>query len=265
MEQQNSDEHTKRTQALTQLDTLTREAFAEKAKLAASKKQQEEATRTAAQQEQQAGPPVDPAAAALQELERAKAAFEQQLKDLRAQQEAQLAAMKETLNAQLQADQERQRKAHEFKAMTLAFEATAKVTVDELPTLTAPSGSQLQHQGQLYQLLAAWAAAGAVTPFSFQDLINHTSMAADAPLFVRTALGSKWSMWFSTDPGAHALIPRQVGQLLLQSLEKLKAQWQGDTSREQIAKQGEDSYAAVAGEAKKRRAELLDQEMIPAE
>ena len=49
----------------------------------------------------------------------------------------------------------------------------------------------------------------------------------------------------------------------LQSLEKLKAQWLEHETKEAITESGKHSYAAMAGETKKRRALLLDEEMVP--
>ena len=269
LEKDNSEEHNKRSQVLEKLDIDTRAAFGEKASCAADKKQQEETNKTLQQQTQgpQAQEPqatADPAAQACQRLEQAKAAFERQLQQLREEQQKQIAELQRQLASQQRLENENHRKAQEFRAMTLAFEATAQVTADELPTLTAPPTSQLQGHAQLYQLLTVWSTAGAATPFTFQDLIAHSMMGSDAPLFVRTALGTKWTQWFSADPGLAHIVPRQVAQLLLASLEKLRAQWQEDEARDNIAEQGRTSYAAMVGIAKKRRAELLDHEMVPA-
>ena len=175
-----------------------------------------------------------------------------------AMQQVQMAAMQNQLQQQQQQQQAAIKKAEEFRAMTLAFEKTAEATPDDLPALTVPNGTQKNQHAQLYQLLATWSHAGASTPFSFQDMITHTTMGADAPLFVRAALGSKWSLWFVPDPIPTQIIPRQVSQLLLLSLEKLKAQWQ-----DAVIAQGneEDAFVALERTAKKRRAELLDQDM----
>ena len=183
-------------------------------------------------------------------------------------QAAELAAMETQAQAHIstmrQQKVEELRKATELRAVTRAFELTANVSHEQLPALTAPTPCQLQHQGQLHQLLYAWDAAGAGTPFTFQDLITHTSMSTEAPPFVRAALGTKWSAWFAeADPGTSQVVPRQVARLLLQSLEKLKTKWLEHETKEAIAESGNTSYTAMAGEAKKRRALLLDEVMVP--
>ena len=195
-----------------------------------------------------------------------KNAQARELAAIQAQAQAEMAAAAAAAETRRQQQEEELRKAAELRAVTKAFELTALVTLEQLPALSAPTPSQLQHQGQLHQLLSSWSAAGSATPFTFQDLITHTSMAANAPFFVRTALGSRWSEWFpSADPGPAQVVPRQVAQLLLKSLGKLKTQWQKHETNEAIAESGKASFAAMTGAAKKRKALLLDEEMIPSQ
>ena len=67
-------------------------------------------------------------------------------------------------------------------------------------------------------------------------------MTTDAPFFVKAALGSKWSEWFTAaDPGTAQVVPRQVAKLILQSLEKLKAQWLEHETKEAITESGKQS------------------------
>ena len=119
-------------------------------------------------------------------------------------------------------------------------------------------------QGQLYQVLLNWSSNGANSAFTFQDLIDHTALNEDAPAMVRTALGSKWSLWFIANPPATTVVPRQVALLLLAGLERMKIQYESKETKDEIAKQATDSYAAITEVAKKRRALLFDEPMPPA-
>ena len=80
-----------------------------------------------------------------------------------------------------------------------AYEVTHDVQVDSLPFLTLPLGDQFQKQGQLLCLLRSWKSPGGMTPVLFQDVIAHSELTTDVPLFIRTTLGEvAWSLWFPT-------------------------------------------------------------------
>ena len=136
--------------------------------------------------------------------------------------------------------------------------------VESLPVLTLAAGEQLQKQGQLFQLLSAWIEAGAATPLTFQDLMDHATMGADTPLFMRSALGTAWEKWFVNQPQAQDTVPRQVVILLHTSLTRLRNHWEDAEKTGEIAEAAQGSYAAMIGQSKKRRAQLFDISMEPA-
>ena len=143
-----------------------------------------------------------------------------------------------------------------------AYEVTHVVDTDALPALQTPQGEQLTKQGQMLCLLREWKKSGASAPVLFQDLIEYTDLAADAPLFVRTALGTAWSKWFPNDCPADTVVPKQALELVLMSLEKLQLQWESQQATEQAAA---GSYVLLAGAAKKRRAETPEAPMPAAQ
>ena len=77
-------------------------------------------------------------------------------------------------------------------------------------------------------------------------------------MLVRTAFGTKLSVWFQNDPAPTTIIPRQVAMLLPAFLGRVKAQYEQDEVEDAIAKDAFASYAKVFGAARRRRAELLN-------
>ena len=155
-------------------------------------------------------------------------------------------------------------KAVRLQAMTQAFEKTTDVTLEHLPSLMLPAEPAAVTQlAQLHQVLEQWAALVDPTPFTLSDLIAHSPLAQDAPEFMRTALGDKWASWFPGETPDDAVVPKQVALLLLASLKRLSETWVQSNSQEATRLQAAGSYTALTSAAKKRRAALLDSEMIP--
>ena len=215
---------------------------------------------------QQEASRADPAMAQLQQLQRD---LQQQLKNAAEQAAAQQKAHAEQM-AQLQARLDGQALHMQQAAAAAklraerqeAYEVTHEIDTDALPALQAPQGEQLAKQGQMLYLLREWKKGGASAPVLFQDLIAYSELANDAPLFVRTALGSAWSKWFASDCPAQTVVPRQALDLVLMSLEKLKLQWENQQATEHAAS---GSYALLAGVVKKRRAEAQEEAMPAAQ
>lgn len=140
-----------------------------------------------------------------------------------------------------------------------AYEMRHEVDTTSLPALQMPQGEQFQKQSQLLCLLRAWNTANSSTPVLFRDVITHCDLGTDAPMFIRTALGTAWDKWFACgDPSEQSVIPRQALQLVLASLEKLCLVWESEESAKATQAAAAGSYALMAGDAKKRRAEVLD-------
>ena len=132
------------------------------------------------------------------------------------------------------------------------------VALDVMPILQVPTGEQLAKQGQLHILLQSWENNGATTPVSFQNLIDHSHLGVDAPMFMRTVLGSSFNKWFPTEPAAESIVPRQALRLAYQSLDRLRQTWETMEKAGEISAAAAGSFAKIEGESKKRRAELLD-------
>ena len=115
----------------------------------------------------------------------------------------------------------------------------------------------------MHHLLEQWAAPESPTPFTFADLIKHTPLANEAPTFVKTALGDKWRMWIAECPPPETVIPRQVATLLRDSLKRMCDNCENAEKKDEIAQQAAGSFATLTGATKRRRAVLLDFEMIP--
>ena len=149
--------------------------------------------------------------------------------------------------------------------MTLEFEKTASVTVQQLPSLMLPSDSAaVEKLAQMLCLLEQWIALENPTPFTLSDLVTHSPLAQEAPTFMKTALGDKWGEWFAVNAPDNTIVPKQVAGLLLATLKRLSETWEQSQEQEAIRAQAAGSYAALVGHAKKRRASLLDSEMVPA-
>ena len=199
---------------------------------------------------------------ARQQLQTAEEAFAAQIRDLKEAQDKQLAEMQRNLAAAQQQAKCEESRAKALLELTLAFEKTTRVTLADLPEINPasnpPAGDHLTHLGQLHHLLTAWMQAGAVTPFTFQDLVDNTCLAQGVCNFVKSAMGSSWERWFPAEPPLSTVVPRQVAELLLASLQRLDAHWRQQGINEEISKQGLESYTAVVGVAKRRRAALLE-------
>jgi hypothetical protein len=71
-------------------------------------------------------------------------------------------------------------------------------------------------------------------------------------------MGSAWAKWFKEEPGADTVIPRQVLQLLLASLEKVKLLCEAREDEQATETAAAGSYAMMASATKKRRSEVLE-------
>ena len=143
-----------------------------------------------------------------------------------------------------------------------SFALTAEISVDDLTPLTLPPSSDLAKYGQLHQLMCSWMAAGASTCFTLGDLALHSHFGQDVALFLRSALGSHWKKWFTAEVGPETTVPKQVAELLFQTLERLKDSW---LKQQEVAEKIRDgaagSFSAFCDAGKKRRAAVLEVEM----
>jgi hypothetical protein len=191
------------------------------------------------------------AEAAAAELEEAKQA--------RLNMETQLANLQEMLNQQTKKQEERRQHAKKLRDLNADFERRMpKLTVDDLPTLSVPKGQHLAKQAQLHSLLAQWVAAGSTTAFTFADLVKHATLADAAPEFIRTVLGSSWEQWYPEEPTGHCVLPRQAALLIFASLERLAESWKKASQEAKTREAAADSYGAMVGDAKRRRASWED-------
>ena len=146
-----------------------------------------------------------------------------------------------------------------------AFEKHCEVDVGTLPVLQKPQGDQRAKQSQFLFLLRAWNQSESTAPVIFQDLVEYSDLGTEAPLFVRTALGSAWTKWFPSDPSSDAVVPRQALTIVLNSLEKLKDDLEAEeAAAKEIEQAAIGTYSLMAGTTKKRRANILDVAMAVA-
>ena len=233
-----------------------------------AKKQAEEAaqstTATGAERASQpttgTGNDATTASAAEQELQRRlEANFQRQLQQAMDEMKSQLQQRDEALRHRNQLILDAKLREESF------HRNNPSAVVDKLPVLSVPAGEQAVKQGQLYELLESWEAAGAATPLTFQDFIVNAHLAADAPLFMRTALGSNWELLFpnagTQGPAPTDTIPKQAVQLLLASLRRLKQHWHEAEKAKDIAAEALTSFAKMTDASKKRRAQLFDIDM----
>jgi hypothetical protein len=174
----------------------------------------------------------------------------------------QLAKLQEMLDVQAKKQEERKQNAARLRAINTAFERyIADISLDDLPELPVPKGQQLAKQAQLHSLFAHWHANGMTSTFCFADLVKHSALGTEAPNFVKTILGEKWIELFPTEPEGADTMPRQVAQLIFQSLARLGKSWEKANQDQKTKDAAKDSYAAMEGEAKRRRAEIMDAAM----
>jgi hypothetical protein len=136
-------------------------------------------------------------------------------------------------------------------------------SVSDLPVVTPPSHDQLLRFGQMHQLLQSWNEAGAVIPFTLNDLICNTKFGKESTMVLRSMLGSLWTRWFPAgEPEPMSTVPRQAAILCLQSLDRLKQSWMEEQQvASVITQEAAGSYSRMCGTLKKRRSQGLDVEM----
>ena len=85
--------------------------------------------------------------------------------------------------------------------------------------------------------------------FRYQDLVDHTIMAAQAPAFFRLVLGDAWKKWYpETDPSSTSLVPQKVAMLVYLKLDQLRATWEQENH---VADAAMASYVALSSAAKR--------------
>ena len=198
----------------------------------------------------------------LAKLAASKATVQQQMLAIQQETAKQLADMQQKFNDMEKELQDRKARARTLKIMVDAFDRTVNtVTLEQLPVLSVPKGDMLIAQGQFHKLLWEWKEAGAATVFTFTDLVDHSQLGKSAPDFLKTILGSQWKTLFPEEPIPAAFVPKQAALLALASLERLKQHWIDSEKADEIKSAGAASFALLAGEAKKRKAELYDIDM----
>ena len=110
-------------------------------------------------------------------------------------------------------------------------------------------------------MLREWKRSESTAPVIFQDLVDYTELASEAPLFVRTALGSNWAKWFPSNPPPDTVVPSQALTVVLNSLERLKDNLAAEEASQETKKAAAGTYSRMAGATKKRRADILDVQM----
>ena len=177
--------------------------------------------------------------------------------------EKKIAKLQKAAEEQGKKEKERKRLAADLRAMRTAFERTIDgLSLEDLPVLEVPKGEALAKQVQMHSLLSQWHAAGMKTSFTFQDLIDHASLGAETPIFLKTVLGDKWDVCFTTEPKTTDVMPQQAATLVYQNLDRLGQHWAKASSEEATKAAAASSYAALAGAAKKRRADITDALMV---
>ena len=78
---------------------------------------------------------------------------------------------------------------------------------------------------------------------------------------MRTVLGTAFNKWFPAEPGADSVVPKQAIVLAFQNLDRLRQTWETMEKAQEITTEAAGSFAKVEGEAKRRRAELMDEAM----
>ena len=104
--------------------------------------------------------------------------------------------------------------------------------------------------GNMYQLLNRWRRQGAAIPFTFEELMAHSTAAKGAPALIKCLLGKQWAHWFAEDPAPNTTLPRQAVLSLLFTLERAKEQYDQQESAKQEAAA---LYEKLAEVSKKRR------------
>ena len=185
--------------------------------------------------------------------------MKEQLEETQRQHQAQLQLLKDALEQKEAVIKQRNQLASKERQINEEhLKEVEGITLDTMPILQVLSGDQLARQGQLFTLLRSWKSKGTDTPVMFQNVVDHSELKADAPIFLKTILGLAFDRWFVGQSGLDTVIPKQARLLSFQSLDRLRQTWESMESAQEIAVSAAGSFATIQGETKKRRAELLD-------
>ena len=272
LEEEHQDVHRQRAEAHCRREEEVRQRFEERIEsLRAARKTEKEKAEEAEKEKrnlEQANtegqqPLPEGIDLAMRQLQVFQESMKKQLADAAAEAaKAQQAHLMAALRVQLDAEAAQMKLANDRAKLQAArqeaYEASCAVDENALPVLQRAQGEQYQKQSQMLFLLRAWNASSTTAPVLFQDVVAHSDLGADAPLFMRTAMGSAWTRWFKDEPAAGTVVPRQVLQLLLASLEKVKLLCEAHEDEKDTETAAAGSYAKMASDTKKRRSKVLE-------
>ena len=135
------------------------------------------------------------------------------------------------------------------------FERTVDVTAAELPIADMPSKDHLHAFGTLYQALRQWNEAGQAVPFDW-GAVHLKSVSADgptAPFIIKTLLGGIWSKFYTNDPEASHVVPRQLATITFDILNSIKIVYESKEAEELVNKAAMESYTLIKESGKRLR------------
>jgi len=135
------------------------------------------------------------------------------------------------------------------------FERSVDVTAADLPIADMPSKDNLHAYGTLYQALRQWNEAGQAVPFDW-GAVHLKSVGADgpsAPFIIKSLLGSIWTKFYTNDPEASHVVPRQLATITFNVLNSIKIVHESKEAEELVQKAAMESYVLIKESGKRLR------------
>jgi len=136
------------------------------------------------------------------------------------------------------------------------FDRSFVIAAAELPQTPKPSKEQMPIYGSLFSALQNWNVSGACQPFDWKALDQLTGPDVTAAQVASYVLGDFLKKWYPDgEPGSDAVVPKQIGLLLVHLLNKLTGEFEQAETKEAISALTATNQDVMTNAAKRLRVE----------
>jgi len=136
------------------------------------------------------------------------------------------------------------------------FDRSFVISASELPQTPKPSQEQMPIYGSLFTALQNWNVSGACQPFDWKALDQLTGPDVTAAQVANYVLGDFLAKWYpDKEPNSDAVVPKQIGLLLVHLLNKLTAEFEQAETKEAISALTATNQDVMTNAAKRLRVE----------
>jgi len=134
------------------------------------------------------------------------------------------------------------------------FDRAYTIAASELPQTPKPSKEQMPIYGSLFAALQNWNVSGACQPFDWKALDQLTGPDVTAAQVASYVMGDFLKKWYpDKEPSSDAVVPKQIGLLLVHLLTKLTEEFEQAETKEAICALTATNKDAMTNAAKRLR------------